>query len=226
MTRFPRYNLPSVLLKTRKGRCGEWANCFTLICNAVGFDARWVLDVTDHVWTEVWLPQRARWVHADPCENVLDAPLMYEKGWGKKLSYVFAFGRHGAIDVAPRYSAGWSETLQRRTWVKEGWLELALSTLNASAALPVHVSGMHPTDARASAELEELANLRLSPEERQRQLEERGAAGGHAPNRADESVAASFSSAGGGCGAKEAESRGRQTGPIEWRRARGEAGES
>ena len=79
-----RYNDPARLLRTRRGRCGEWANCFALVANALGFCCRWVLDVTDHVWCEVWLPQMGRWVHADPCEAAFDTPLMYERGWRKK----------------------------------------------------------------------------------------------------------------------------------------------
>jgi len=114
-TRFPRYNDPAKLLETRNGRCGEWANCFTLICRALGYEARHIHDWTDHVWTEIYSDSLQRWVHLDSCEAALDTPLVYEKGWGKKLTYCLAFARDHARDVTRRYTEKFDELLTRRT---------------------------------------------------------------------------------------------------------------
>ncbi|XP_023522904.1 peptide-N(4)-(N-acetyl-beta-glucosaminyl)asparagine amidase-like, partial [Cucurbita pepo subsp. pepo] len=40
VTRFPRFNDPIKLIETRRGRCGEWANCFTFYCRVFGYESR------------------------------------------------------------------------------------------------------------------------------------------------------------------------------------------
>ncbi|CAE6532392.1 unnamed protein product [Rhizoctonia solani] len=82
--RFPRYNDLKYLMRTRLGRCGEWANLYTLFLRAVGLRARYVWNKEDHVWNGYFSPAAGRWIHTDSCEAARDQPLLYDRGWGKK----------------------------------------------------------------------------------------------------------------------------------------------
>lgn len=130
ITEFPRYTDPEVLLTSRCGRCGEWANLFTLLCRSLNYDARLVYDVTDHLWTEVWSVTENRWIHVDPCENIIDQPLMYERGWHKKLSYILAYSRDEVQDVTWRYTQNQIDVMARRKKCSEENLLNLLQTLN------------------------------------------------------------------------------------------------
>lgn len=59
----------------------------------------------------------------DPCENAFDAPKMYERGWGKKLTYVVGCSSKEAVDVTPRYIVNHLGNRWRRTEVPETWLK-------------------------------------------------------------------------------------------------------
>lgn len=115
------------LLETRTGRCGEWANMFTAMCRALGHEARFVADWTDHVWTECYIEETGKWTHMDSCENAYNTPLLYEGGWGKKLNYVIAVSKDEWVDVTPRYTLSRTMTRMRRTLVPEQWLETILA---------------------------------------------------------------------------------------------------
>ncbi|KAI9184912.1 hypothetical protein LWI28_002424 [Acer negundo] len=157
ITRFPRYNDPLKLVETREGRCGEWANCFTLYCRAFAYETRLVLDFTDHVWTECFSQSLGRWMHLDPCEGIYDKPLLYENGWNKKLNYVIAFAKDGVYDVTKRYTKKWHEVLSRRNITTEQTVSSVVTSLTKECrrSFPSHVlSALEERDKHESEELE------------------------------------------------------------------------
>ncbi|KAK1680372.1 hypothetical protein QYE76_041220 [Lolium multiflorum] len=156
ITRFPRYNDPYKLIQTRKGRCGEWANCFTFYCRAFGYEARLILDFTDHVWTECYSNLYGRWMHLDPCEGVYDNPLLYEKGWSKKLDYAIAISKDGVRDVTKRYTRKWHEVLSRRTITSEDTVSAVLLNITGKCRSGLSTDELSAIENRDSKESEEL----------------------------------------------------------------------
>jgi hypothetical protein len=57
--------------------------------------------------------------------------MMYEGGWGKKLTYVISCSCFETVDVTRRYTSKWQEVLQRRLEVPEYWLSRLLAQLNS-----------------------------------------------------------------------------------------------
>eukprot|EP00178_Gracilaria_changii_P027987 TRINITY_DN939_c0_g1_i1.p2 TRINITY_DN939_c0_g1~~TRINITY_DN939_c0_g1_i1.p2 ORF type:complete len:431 (+),score=48.54 TRINITY_DN939_c0_g1_i1:42-1334(+) len=166
-SRFPRYNDAAKLLETRRGRCGEWAQAFTLITRSLGFRVRSVHDWTDHVWTEVYLPEDStgRWVHADSCEDIMDEPLLYEKGWGKKLNYCIATGVDVVLDVTKRYTQNFEKLKERRTLAREELLHQGLYSLHMKSLGRQTESGRKDAEARYAREIEDLEVAHRTEEE-------------------------------------------------------------
>lgn len=100
-TRFVRANAVAYALgRSKRGRCGEYSAAFLAVLRALGVEARWIFDTTDHVWCEARLD--GAWVHVDPCEASIGEPGLYE-GWGKNGTLVVAFSEKDAADVTHAY---------------------------------------------------------------------------------------------------------------------------
>lgn len=101
-----RHNDPIEILAYEKGKCGEFSILFTALCLAHNYRARLILDMSDHVWTEIWNEKERKWVHVDPSEKRIDDPKMYERDWKKHLKKVYAFENGNMENVTRRYKLG------------------------------------------------------------------------------------------------------------------------
>ncbi|VDM33360.1 unnamed protein product [Hydatigera taeniaeformis] len=148
---------------------------------------RLVFDVSDHVFCEVWLtdledlPQDkaastsgGRWVHVDPCEGLVDVPLVYEQGWKKKLSYMFAFTvppptknallRYEGVDVTDvvwKYSTDFKAVCQRRKSISESRLARYLAQVHDEAAQAI--PGYEDSPLGLPTTVQELAVMMVPP---------------------------------------------------------------
>lgn len=132
-----------------------------LECTIGPFIFRFVIDWSDHVWTEVYSEQQKRWMHCDSCENACDTPLMYEAGWGKKLNYVIAFSKDEIIDVSYRYSKQHENMTKLRTEIREHVLQMYINSWNKAKYAKLLASRRSELENRYCRELIEFLFPRL-----------------------------------------------------------------
>ena len=154
--RFPRYNDPYILLETRTGRCGEYANTFGCVLNAVGLKVRFVDNFEDHVWNEFYSDIEHRWIHVDSCEGAFDKPLLYEQGWGRVMTFILAHSKEGCYDVTPRYIKNWETCKERRSSENEKELNELLEGTNLSIQVNYNETRLNEIKQRELEEKNEL----------------------------------------------------------------------
>lgn len=114
-----RHSDPINIIAYGKGKCGEFSILFTAVCLAKGYRARIILDMSDHVWTEVWDKNKKNWIHVDPSEKKIDDPYMYERDWKKNLQEIYAFEGGKIENVTERYKYKTAKTRQTSWKSKE-----------------------------------------------------------------------------------------------------------
>lgn len=72
------------------------------LLEALGYECRWVVDWSDHVWLEAWIG--GRWVHVDPCE-VSTCFLLFRSffdcvggGGGMRFIYLYVIAQTALFD--------------------------------------------------------------------------------------------------------------------------------
>ena len=115
---------------------------------------RFVDNFEDHVWNEFYSKNQKRWIHVDSCENAFDKPLLYEQGWGRKMTFILGYSIEGVKDITSRYVKNWNIILERRSKREVDKLEELLEGINLS--LIVNLSEEEQKNIEEMNKLEEL----------------------------------------------------------------------
>ncbi|KAJ8977821.1 hypothetical protein NQ317_008063 [Molorchus minor] len=117
-TSFPRYNDLNILLETPRGRCGLMGKYVYTFLSSIGWDARFVVDEGDHVWTEVYSVTQKRWLH-----TVILVKMYAIHHYCMRVDEI--------QDVTWRYTSNHKEVLKRRKNCSEEELISALFKLRS-----------------------------------------------------------------------------------------------
>ncbi|KAK2961520.1 putative peptide-N4-(N-acetyl-beta-glucosaminyl)asparagine amidase [Blattamonas nauphoetae] len=182
-TLFYRCNNPSYFLdpshkERRKGRCGEFANIFTLLCSSVGFVARIAVDVSptggDHVWTEVY-DQKGEWSSLDKQLKDTDNPNVDSSFVNYSVQnqprYIHFDSCEGFGDCPLVYEQGWNKSISLVVGINnDGCYDITRRyTVHPVAALPRELS---ENFARATASSLKAKTSQERVEARKRRSEE------------------------------------------------------
>jgi hypothetical protein len=96
---------PVRIYRKHFGRCGEYADYSAAAARIALIPCTSILSMsTDHTWNEFW---EDGWVQWEPVNGYINAPLVYENGWGKVFGTVFDIRSDGYLSsVTDRYSEG------------------------------------------------------------------------------------------------------------------------
>lgn len=78
---------------------------------------------------QVYSEAQKRWLHVDPSDNVIDAPMMYQHGWKRKIDYILAYSNEDVQDVTWRYTNNHASIRRNRTNCTENEMIKTISLL-------------------------------------------------------------------------------------------------
>lgn len=93
------------LIQNPSGKADEASLLLYTALKSLKFSVRIVVNLdTNHTWVEFFSASLKRYIQADPIEQIVDEPLVYEKWWQHPHSRVVAIGVYECKDVTLKYT--------------------------------------------------------------------------------------------------------------------------